>query len=61
MPLRDNNVHTVLNMALGMLGATGQRGDRNIGPMGLVDDVVRRRAERVCDQLDRMRERHLDV
>ena len=61
MPLRDNDVDTVVDMALCMFGAAGERGHRNTRVVGLIDDVLRRRAQCVGDQLDRMLERHLDV
>ena len=59
--LGDDDVDAVVDVALGVLGAARQRGDRDTGLVRLVDDVLRRRAERVGDQLDRMLERHLDV
>jgi hypothetical protein len=61
MALRDDDVDTVVDMALCVFGAAGQRGHRYAHLMGLVDDILRRRAEGVGDQLDRMLERHLDV
>ncbi len=59
--LRDDDVHAVLDVALRVFGAARQRGHRNTRRVDLVDDILRRRAERVGDQLDRMLERHLDV
>ena len=61
MALRDDDVDTVLDMALRMFGAARQCGHRNTSLVGLVDDVLRRGAKSVGDQLDRMLERHLDV
>jgi hypothetical protein len=59
--LGDHDVDAVLDMALRVFGAACKRGHRNARLVGLVDDVLRRRAEGVGDQLDRMLECHLDV
>src|SRR6476469_5360472 len=59
--LGDHDVDAVLDMALRVFGAACKRGHRNARLVGPVDDVRRRRAEGVGDQLDRMLECHLDV
>jgi hypothetical protein len=59
--LSDDDVDAVVDVALCVFGTAGQRGHRNSRLVRLVDDVLRRRAKRVGDQLDRMLERHLDV
>ena len=51
--LRDDDVDAVVDMSSRMFGRTGQRRHRHPGRVRLVDDVVRRGAECVGDQLDR--------
>jgi hypothetical protein len=59
--LGDDDVHAVGGMALSMFGRAGQRSHRHPGRVRLVDDVIRRGAQRVGDQLDRVLERDVDV
>jgi len=59
--LRDDSVDAPSHVPGGVLGAVGQRGDRDATVMRAGDHVVRRRAERVGDERDRMRERRVDL
>ena len=59
--LGDDHVDAVVHVALRVLGLAGERGDLHAVLVRLVDHVLGRRAERVRDQRDRMRERDLDV
>ena len=49
--LRDDDVHTVLLVLHGLLDLAAQRRDQSPGGVDVVDDLLRRRAQRVGDQL----------
>ena len=50
--LRDDDVDVVGDLLEGVVLAPDERGDLDAGLVGLVDDVLRRRAEGVDDELD---------
>src|SRR5439155_10343996 len=57
----DDDVDAGLDLATGMLRRADERGDEHALRMDLVDDVARRRAERVDQQLDRVGERDVHL
>jgi hypothetical protein len=59
--LRHNHVDPVIRVALRVLRLTRERRDLHAVVVGLVDHVLGRRSERVCDKRDGMCERDVDV
>ena len=58
--LRDDQIHARRDLFDGMLLGADERGDGDAALLARVDHVVRRHAQRVGDQLDRMAHRHLE-
>ena len=53
MAMGNDDVDAVVNMSLGMFGTTRQRHRWDVGFVGLIDDIARRRAACDGDRIDR--------